>query len=168
MVRVLAIVPRLPVPRALRGVFAPRSGGRRIALAGVGAVLAGLSSPAKADLRICNATSGRVGVAIGYLDGPVWVTEGWFNLKPNRCDTIIRGRLASRYFYVHAVDYDRGGDWSGPNILCTRDVEFSIRGPLDCYARGFERAGFIEDDTGQQADWTVELGDGGLVSGRQP
>lgn len=117
-------------------------------------------------MRVCNATSGRVGVAIGYLDGPVWVTEGWFNLKPNRCETIIRGRLGSRYFYVHAVDYDRGGDWSGPNILCTRDVEFSIRGPLDCYARGFERSGFIEVDTGQQADWTVELGDGGLVSGR--
>jgi uncharacterized membrane protein len=147
-----------------------RGWGRAAVAAALGVsllVLPGLaSSPALADLRICNATSGRVGVAIGYLDGPVWVTEGWFNLKPNRCDTIIRGRLASRYFYVHAVDYDRGGDWSGPNILCTRDVEFSIRGPLDCYARGYERAGFIEVDTGQQADWTVELGDGGLVSGR--
>jgi len=50
--------------------------------------------------------------------------------------------------------------------VCTRDVEFSIRGPLDCYARGYDRAGFIEIDTGQQADWTVELGDGGLVTGR--
>lgn len=124
------------------------------------------TAPARADLRICNSTAGRVGVAIGYLDGPIWVTEGWFNLKPNRCETIILGRLQSRYFYLHAVDYDRGGDWSGPNILCTRDAEFSIRGPLDCYARGHERAGFIEIDTGQQADWTVELADGGLVSGR--
>jgi uncharacterized membrane protein len=122
--------------------------------------------PAQADLRVCNATSGRVGVAIGYLDGPVWMTEGWFNIKPNRCEIIVSGRLTSRYFYIHAVDYDRGGDWSGPNILCVRDVEFSIRGPLDCYARGYDRAGFIEVDTGQQADWTVELGDGGLVSNR--
>ena len=130
------------------------------------AVLLSAAVPARADLRVCNATTGRVGLAIGYLDGPVWVTEGWFNLKPNRCETIVRGRLASRYFYVHAVDYDRGGDWSGANILCTRDVEFSIRGPLDCYARGYDRAGFIEIDTGQQADWTVELGDGGLVTGR--
>lgn len=133
-----------------------------LALAGVLA----LSAPAKADLRICNTTSGRVGVAIGYLDGPIWVTEGWFNLKPGRCDTIIRGQLNSRFFYLHAVDYDRGGDWSGTNILCVRDTEFSIRGPLDCYARGYERAGFIEVDTGQQSDWTVELGDGGLVTGR--
>lgn len=123
-------------------------------------------SPAQADLRVCNATSGRVGVAIGYLDGPIWVTEGWFNLKPSRCETIFGGRLASRYFYIHAVDYDRGGDWSGTNVLCTQDGKFSIRGPLDCYARGFQRSGFIEIDTGQQSDWTVELGDGGLVSGR--
>jgi len=133
-----------------------------------GCVLAGAAvfSPARADLRVCNTTTGRVGLALGYLDGPVWVTEGWFNLKPSRCETIIQGRLSSRYFYIHAIDYDRGGEWSGPNILCTKDTEFSIRGPLDCYARGFERAGFIEIDTGQQADWTVELGDGGLVSGR--
>lgn len=122
------------------------------------------ASPAQADMRVCNSTKGRVGLAIGYLDGPVWVTEGWFNLKPKRCETIIRGKLMSRYFYIHGVDYDRGGDWSGANVLCTRDVEFSIRGPLDCYARGYERAGFIEVDTGQQADWTIELGEGGLVS----
>jgi uncharacterized membrane protein len=151
----LPLLPEIRLPR------------RALCLAAL-ALVAGLACTveARADLRVCNATSGRVGVAIGYLDGPVWVTEGWFNLKPNRCETIVRGRLTSRYFYIHAVDYDRGGDWSGPNILCVRDVEFSIRGPLDCYARGFDRAGFIEVDTGQQADWTVELGDGGLVSNR--
>jgi len=134
--------------------------------AGLALALIGSPQQARADLRVCNATSGRVGVAIGYLDGPVWVTEGWFNFKPNRCETIVQGRLGSRYFYIHAVDYDRGGDWSGTNILCTRDVEFAIRGPLDCYARGYDRAGFIEVDTGQQADWTVELGEGGLVTRR--
>jgi uncharacterized membrane protein len=128
--------------------------------------LIGAAGEARADLRVCNSTTARVGLAIGYLDGPVWVTEGWFNLRPNRCETIIRGRLGSRYFYVHAIDYDRGGEWSGANILCTRDTEFAIRGPLDCYARGFDRAGFIEIDTGQQADWTIELGDGGLITGR--
>lgn len=137
---------------------------RLFGAAGALALLA-LATPAKADMRVCNSTKGRVGLAIGYLDGPVWVTEGWFNLKPNRCETVIRGKLTSRYFYIHGIDYDRGGAWIGPNVLCTRDVEFSIRGPLDCYARGYERAGFIEVDTGQQADWTIELGEGGLVSG---
>lgn len=136
------------------------------ALLAMALCVGGFVQPAQADMRVCNSTKGRVGLAIGYLDGPVWVTEGWFNLKPNRCETIIRGKLTSRYFYIHGVDYDRGGAWSGQNVLCTRDVEFSIRGPLDCYARGYERAGFIEVDTGQQADWTIELGEGGLVSNR--
>ena len=118
---------------------------------------------AHADLRVCNATANRAGIAIGYQDGNSWVTEGWFNLKPNACETILKGKLNSRYYYLFGQDYDRGGEWSGNNYMCTRDQEFSIRGPQDCFARGFERAGFLEIDTGEQSDWTVELGEGGLV-----
>lgn len=130
-------------------------------------VLGGLTMrEARADLRICNTTANRAGVAIGYQDGNTWVTEGWFNLRPGACDIILKGKLNSRYYYVFALDYDRGGEWSGPNYLCTRDQEFSIRGPQDCFARGYERAGFLEIDTGEQADWTVELGDGGIVGGK--
>lgn len=123
-------------------------------------------APAKADLRVCNTTSTRVGVAIGYQDNTTWVTEGWFNLRAGACETILKGKLNSRYYYVFAQDYDRGGEWSGSNYLCTRDQEFAIRGPQDCYARGYERAGFMEIDTGEQADWTVELGEGGTVGSR--
>lgn len=125
-----------------------------------------LSAPmdgARADLRICNATANRVGIAIGYQDSNVWVTEGWFNLKPNACEIILKGKLNSRYYYLFGQDYDRGGEWSGNNYMCTREQEFSIRGPQDCFARGFDRAGFLEIDTGEQSDWTVELGEGGLV-----
>jgi uncharacterized membrane protein len=32
----------------------------------------------------------------------------------------------SRY-YVYAIDYDRGGEWMGQAIMCTRDKEFTIR-----------------------------------------
>jgi uncharacterized membrane protein len=132
------------------------------------AALAALFRPvsAVADLRVCNQTQNRVGVSIGYQDGTTWVTEGWFNLKGNGCEVILKGKLNSRYYYVFAQDYDRGGEWSGPNFLCTRDQEFSIRGPQDCYARGLERTGFLEIDTGEQADWTVELGEGGQVGGQ--
>lgn len=127
-----------------------------------------MQTSAHADLRLCNQTPNRAGVAIGYQDGTTWVTEGWFNLKGNGCEIILKGKLNSRYYYVFAVDYDRGGEWSGSNYLCTRDQEFSIRGPQDCYARGFERSGFLEIDTGEQADWTIELGEGGQVGGRSP
>jgi uncharacterized membrane protein len=158
----LSLFPTLPNPRIVRRFLLASTPVSALAMLFV----AFSGTMAQADMRVCNTTAGRAGVAVGYLDGPLWVTEGWFNLKPGRCETIIRGQLSSRFFYLHAVDYDRGGDWSGTNILCVRDTEFSIRGPLDCYARGFERAGFIEIDTGQQSDWTVELGDGGLVTSR--
>jgi len=125
-----------------------------------------MAGPAAADLRICNQTANRIGISIGYQDGSSWVTEGWFNLKGNGCEIILKGKLNSRYYYVFALDYDRGGEWSGPNYMCTRDTEFSIRGPQDCHARGFDRAGFLEIDTAEQADWTVELGEGGQVGGQ--
>src|SRR6202011_2600318 len=37
------------------------------------------------------------------------------------------------------------------------DKEFTIRGIEDCLARGFDRAGFFEVDTGEQRAWTVQL-----------
>ena len=41
--------------------------------------------------------------------------------------------------------------------MCTRDKEFTIRGTEDCLARGFDRTGFFEVDTGEQRSWTVQL-----------
>ena len=123
-----------------------------------GCVLA-LAGPALAQLRMCNMTTSRVGIAIGYRDGQGWVTEGWWNLKPRGCETLLKGTLASRFYYIHAVDYDRGGEWSGKSFMCTKDREFTIRGTEDCLARGFDRSGFFEVDTGEQKSWTIQLTD---------
>ncbi|NNM73619.1 DUF1036 domain-containing protein [Enterovirga aerilata] len=114
---------------------------------------------ARADLRLCNMTDSRVGVSLGYRDAAGWVTEGWWNLAARGCETLLRGDLAARYYYVYAVDYDRGGDWGGRSLMCTRDREFTIRGVEDCLARGFDRSGFFEIDTGEQKSWTVQLTD---------
>ncbi|MFC0219478.1 DUF1036 domain-containing protein [Pseudochelatococcus lubricantis] len=112
---------------------------------------------ARADLRICNMTTSRIGVALGYRDGRGWLTEGWWNLGVRDCETLVSGPLAARYYYIHAVDYDRGGEWSGKSLMCTREKEFTIRGVEDCLARGFDRTGFFEVDTGQQKSWTIQL-----------
>lgn len=117
------------------------------------------AAPAWADLRICNNTTSRVGVALGYRDGQGWITEGWWNLGARACETILRGQLAARFYYVHAVDYDKGGEWTGRSTLCVRNREFTIRGIEDCLARGFDRAGFFEVDTGEQKSWTIQLTD---------
>jgi uncharacterized membrane protein len=123
-------------------------------IAGAGVLHA---TPAAADFRLCNNTGSRVGVAIGYKDSDQWTTEGWWNLSARTCETILRGPLVARYYYIYAVDYDRGGEWAGRAFMCTRDKEFTIRGTEDCLARGYDRTGFFEVDTGEQPSWTVQL-----------
>jgi len=41
--------------------------------------------------------------------------------------------------------------------MCSRDKEFTIKGTENCLARGFDRTGFFEVDTGEQRAWTVQL-----------
>jgi uncharacterized membrane protein len=113
--------------------------------------------PAAADFRLCNNTSSRVGIALGYKDSEGWVTEGWWNVSAHSCETLLRGTLVARYYYVYAIDYDRGGEWSGQAFMCSRDKEFTIKGTEDCLARGFDRTGYFEVDTGEQRAWTVQL-----------
>lgn len=112
---------------------------------------------ASADFRLCNRTQSRVGVAVGYKDNDIWASEGWWNIAANSCETLLRGDLVARFYYLYAVDYDQGGEWSGRAYMCTRDKEFTIRGTEDCLARGFDRTGFLEVDTQEQKGWTVQL-----------
>jgi uncharacterized membrane protein len=132
-------------------------------MSGVGAaalaavLLAASASPAAADFRLCNNTASRVGVAVGYKEADGWTTEGWWNLPSRSCETVLKGNLVARYYYVYAIDYDHGGEWMGQAFMCTRDKEFTIRGIGDCLARGYDRTGFFEVDTGEQRAWTVQL-----------
>jgi len=140
---------------------APRRLLRSVLRAAVPALLFAVATtlPALADFRVCNNTGSRVGIAIGYKDAESWTTEGWWNISPRSCDTLLRGALVARYYYIYAVDYDRGGEWSGHAFMCTRDKEFTIRGTENCLARGYDRTGFFEVDTGEQRSWTVQLTD---------
>src|ERR1700683_1472395 len=115
------------------------------------------SSSSAADFRLCNNTSSRVGIALGYKDAEGWTTEGWWNVSSRSCETLLRGTLVARYYYIYALDYDRGGEWSGQAFMCSRDKEFTIKGTENCLARGFDRTGFFEVDTGEQRAWTVQL-----------
>jgi uncharacterized membrane protein len=123
------------------------------------ALVTASAHPARADFRLCNNTGSRVGVALGYKDAEGWTTEGWWNISARSCDTLLRGALVARYYYIYAVDYDRGGEWSGQAFMCSREKEFTIRGNDNCLARGYDRTGFFEVDTGEQRTWTVQLTD---------
>lgn len=125
-----------------------------LAVAGLAAAPA---PDAHADLRVCNSTESLIGVAIGYHDGRAWVSEGWWNVDRNSCRILLEGDLISRFYYVYAIDYDKGGEWSESFTLCTEDKEFVIRGADRCEERGFHANGFVEVDTGEQRSWTVQL-----------
>src|SRR5215210_1279746 len=127
-----------------------------------------LTAPAAADFRLCNNTGSRVGIAIGYKDYEGWTTEGWWNLSARSCETLVKGQLVARFYYVYAVDYDRGGEWSGKAYMCTRDKEFTVKGIEDCLARGYDRTGFFEVDTSEQRSWTVQLTEATADQPQQP
>ena len=130
---------------------------RSIAVAGFLLLL--FTGAASANFQVCNNTSSRVGVAIGYKDKEGWITEGWWNVPAHHCEILLRGTLVARYYYIYAVDYDRGGEWSGHAFMCSREKEFTIRSTENCLARGYDRTGFFEVDTGEQRAWTVQLTD---------
>jgi uncharacterized membrane protein len=126
-----------------------------LAVAGIGL----WSNEASAEFRVCNATQTAVGVAIGYRAKEGWISEGWWQIPPTTCSTLIEGQLQSRYYYIYAEDAARGGRWSGDVKMCVADNEFKIVGVQDCYARGYQQFGFKEYDTGRQGSWMVQLTD---------
>ena len=137
-----------------------------IALTGM--LLTVFPSPAVADLKLCNTTSSRIGVVIGYKDTTGWTSEGWWNIPSNVCWTLIKGNLVARFYYVHAVDYDQPGVWDRNEqvpasktqfFMCTEDKSFEIRGTSRCEQRGFNRTRFFEIDTQDEKSWTITLQD---------
>jgi uncharacterized membrane protein len=130
-------------------------------LAGAFLLLALCAAPAKADLKLCNKTDSRVGIAIGYKDKNGWATEGWWKAEPaggaKSCTTLFSGKLIAQYYYIYAVDYSKGGAWGGKSMLCIRDKIFTIRGFDKCEERGYKKVGFTEVDTGEETDWTITL-----------
>jgi uncharacterized membrane protein len=162
--------PRIFVRQAFKWPIFDRLGptGAIARAAATAIVLVALSGPALADFRLCNNTGSRVGVALGYKDAEGWTTEGWWNVASRSCETLLRGGLVARYYYIYAVDYDRGGEWSGHAFMCSRDKEFTIRGTENCLARGYDRTGYFEVDTGEQRSWTVQLTDTAEQPSDQP
>jgi uncharacterized membrane protein len=128
-----------------------------IAVVAVGAAALATASPAHAELRLCNKTPSRVGIAIGYKGPTNWISEGWWNVEAESCQVVVDGPLPSRYYYLYALDYEDGGAWGGTAFMCTHEEEFTIEGTSDCVARGYERRGFVEVDTRDKTSWTIQL-----------
>jgi|SRR5579871_815580 len=120
--------------------------------------LVSLMSPAEARLAVCNRSDRAATVALGRFNGTDWMSEGWWTVAPSACADLIKEPLDARYYYLYASD-GASGTWDGGKVFCTGGGKFSIVGRARCSARGFDRKGFFEIDTGEKPDWTQSLSD---------
>jgi uncharacterized membrane protein len=144
----------------MAGIFRPGSLVRLAPACAAFALFAAMalsSTAARADFRVCNDTKSLVGVALGYFEKGKWITEGWWQVPGETCESLIEGDLDSRFYYLYAEDADRGGQWGGEMTMCTSDREFKIEGVEACYERGFRKTGFFEIDTSNKESWMVRL-----------
>jgi len=115
------------------------------------------AAPATAAFNLCNKSNLTARVALGRFDGRHWTSEGWWTIRPKSCAGLLTGPLDSRYYYLYATD-GGAGIWDGKTHFCVApDAKFKAPGRGGCGARGLDRRGFFEVDTGKFADWTQSL-----------
>lgn len=128
------------------------------------AVLA--AGPASAGLKFCNKTANKAIVAIGYIDGGVWTSEGWWHVAEQGCQTVVGKDLSKKFYYYRAKsDVNVWGDQK--YFFCTSSDEFTIAGDADCGDRGFERAEFNQIEVGSNTSFTMNL-TAGAPAKKQP
>lgn len=121
----------------------------------------GMSSSAKAELKICNQTLNLYNLAIArpslIIKGD-WQTEGWWTVTANSCITPISESLTEVFIYLYATDIYGNPAISGASSLtdwCVKSVKFLIDGQENCWKRGYMKARFSEIDTKGNDSWTV-------------
>jgi len=129
------------------------------AAAGALAAMLAATGAARADFAVCNDSFDVLNVAFGHESPAGFVTEGWWTVGTNRCAVLLRGTLATRYFYVYATDVLGQPVLEGTVPLCIAERAFRIMGADACWQRGHIAAPFVEVDTRAAPAWTLFLGD---------
>jgi len=95
-----------------------------------------LTSPAHADLQLCNRTSYVVDAAIGIEDKGAAATRGWFRVDPGQCRPVMQGKVEAERVYVHARALPVYGAspmaQAGHADLCIAEGTFLIAGARLC------------------------------------
>lgn len=95
-----------------------------------------LTSPAHADLQLCNRTSYVVDAAIGIEDKGAAATRGWFRVDPGQCRPVMQGKVEAERVYVHARALPVYGAspmaQAGHADLCIAEGMFLIAGARLC------------------------------------
>lgn len=122
--------------------------------------------------KVCNKSSEKVSVSIGYKSGDYgWTSEGWWSVEPGDCTRTVNGDLDQRYYYVCAAG-DNGGLWAAHKgeqdggVFCVAKQKFTFHNrdfskgdTIDCEAGDQLSKQFSEVDTEAAADFTYDLKD---------
>ena len=102
------------------------------------ASIALLTTPARAELSLCNRTSYRMEAAIGLEKRANVATRGWFRLDPGQCRQVVDGVLDVDMAYLHARTPPVYGSaplpQNGRADFCIRDGNFDIADARGCPA----------------------------------
>jgi uncharacterized membrane protein len=96
------------------------------------------SSPAVADLKICNRMSYVVEAAIGIDDKAATATRGWFRIDPAACRVVVQGTLSADRILLNARALGVYGasplPQNGTDTLCVAPGDFVIAAARECRA----------------------------------
>lgn len=120
------------------------------------ALLAG-TGHAKADFNVCNKTKERVAVALGFRQQGQWMSQGWWNLEPAHCTTLLAGKLAETKYYLYADAKAHNWFMGGGFRFCAKNDQFKILGNSNCSLQGGLSLGFREIAVGKNASFTYEI-----------
>ncbi|MEI9805661.1 MAG: DUF1036 domain-containing protein [Pseudolabrys sp.] len=159
------LVTALPFTAAKRQLI------RLIARIAVPAVLLAASGhPALADFRLCNNTGGRVGGRHRLQGMPrAGRRKAGGTFRRRTCDTLLRGALVARYYYIYAVDYDRGGRMVRSRLhVLSRGKNSRFAAPITAWRAATTAPGSSRVDTTEQRSWTVQLTDSAEQAPERP
>ena len=133
----------------------------------LGAAVSTGAQQAQAGLSVCNASSFRISVAVGYVDRQEgWVSEGWWIVDAGDCKAAISSPLSNRFYYVYAqgVAEHSATKFSGTAPFCIRFEKFKLYQAQygkdtedDCSRAGLRSAKFLKVDTNNLPNHTVKL-----------
>lgn len=94
------------------------------------------TTPAQAELTLCNRTSFRMEAAIGLEKRANVETRGWFRLDPGQCRQVLDGPLDADMVYLHGRTPPAYGSGplpqDGQADFCVRTGDFTISNARGC------------------------------------
>lgn len=122
------------------------------------ALLSVAAFPAHAKLEICNKTPSPFSVAVAYETDSDIISQGWWTVDPDKCETVIQGDLNRKYYYHYIKSRALNLEWAGSFNFCTNlDPQFRVSGSGNCEDRNLVVTGFRQVDVGTNKDFALDI-----------